>query len=142
MRLYLAIAIFLLSAADAWVRELAIPPGGKMFVGWLIAPEQHPSPSVDEIRYPDRKLWVLRSAEGVVVAIMRVPSLRKGFEYNYGDCKLSGLNRMDVIASVRHQRYAEWSSAVDRAWVIDPTNAEFRAISPKGIICRNESYGV
>ena len=144
MRTQIVTASLFLSILTPITTNAEIPLGGKEFVGWLIYQDDRAdtSPSVSEIRFQKEKLWVLRNKKGNLLASMRVPDLSKGFEYNYGNCKVDGVYRNDVIAVVKHRRNKEWSSVVNRSWIIDPTKPGFESVTPKGIICRNEGYGV
>ncbi|WP_127478453.1 hypothetical protein [Sulfurivermis fontis] len=117
----------------------------KSFVIWLVTPAESSSASVEVWPAPgDRQsfVWRLVSAGGTILAEMKQPVVPPGYSVNYGDCKVNGVLRHDVIAFVRHAESREWSSDIHSFWFVDAKAKAFTKSRPKQVTCRNEGYGV
>lgn len=117
----------------------------KPFVAWLVSPAESSSASVEVWPAPrDRLLfvWRLVSAHGTMLAEMKQPVVPSGYTVNYGECKVNGVLRQDVIAFVRHTERREWSSDIRDFWFADTKAKAFIKARPKRVTCRNEGYGV
>jgi hypothetical protein len=112
------------------------------FVGWLLYQNDAHSPIAKELRCNGERFFVLEGRNGEVIARMMAPVLPNGFSFNYGRCKVNGVLRDDVIASVRHRQKQEWSRSISRVWLLDPKPPGFKVVKPAQIECRNEGYGV
>ena len=145
MRTQIVVSSLLLYVFTPYAADAEVPPGGKEVVGWVIYSRDErisTSPIVSEIWYPTDKLWVLWARSGMLLATMPVPDLQAGYKYNYGECKVDSVLRNDIIAAVKHRSNMEWSTDVALVWVIDPNKASFVPIPSRGVICRNDGYGV
>jgi hypothetical protein len=112
----------------------------RSFVGWLIYPGQKQSPAID---LPTQQgPWRLVRHDRSLIAEMPQPPLRNGYTFNFGECRVSGAVRHDLIAMVRHSKAREWSNDVAAVWVAEPNAGQFMARKIEGIECRNEGYGV
>lgn len=87
-------------------------------------------------------VWRLVSSRGVLLAEMEQPVVPSGYTVNYGECKVNGVLRQDVIAIVRHTQRREWSSDLRGFWFADGKAKAFIKAQPKQVMCRNEGYGV
>jgi len=114
-------------------------------VGWLIYPQSAFSPSV-EVTYTHSKthlgIWRLKSADNKLLAEMTQPVLPDGYVMNFGNCLISGLQRDDVIAFVKHREGVEWSSNVHRLWLVAPVSRKFQPAKTDNVKCRNEGFGL
>ena len=115
--------------------------GCKSFAQWTIYLDREDSPILEEEHCGSQRKWVLRSHTGVLVDQMTVPELPKGSEVNYGDCRINGVLRRDLIAIVKHSPRMEWSRKVRRVWMVSAQQKIMEA-STAGVECRNEGYGV
>lgn len=127
------IAVFLTGAA------LAQP---KPFVSWLISPSNSTSAAVEI--WPDGKsfVWRLVSSHGETLVEMKQPVTPRGYTINYGECKVNGVFRQDVIAIVRHIENREWSKDIHSLWFPDAKAKSFIKGDPRQATCRNEDYGI
>jgi hypothetical protein len=116
----------------------------KPHAAWLIQPTELASPAVEVWRSEttNRLVWRLVSSDGKVLAEMPQPTVPRGFTVNFGQCKLEGMLRDDVLVIVRHKSGQEWSSAVKGVWLAEPRTKAFVALGSQNVECRNESYGV
>jgi hypothetical protein len=110
------------------------------FAGWLIYPEQAQSPGIE--LPTERGPWRLLRADGSLLAEMHQPRLKPGYTFNFGQCRINGFIRDDMIAMVRHVKVSEWSKDVMTVWIADPKTGRFNVQSGRNIECRNEGYGV
>ena len=118
----------------------AVEAKDKSFVGWLIYPTQAGSPSIE--LPTDRGPWRLLRPDGVLIVEMGQPRLKPGYTFNFGECRIGGVIRHDLVAMVRHVKAREWSKEIEVVWIADPKAGSFIAQSGKNIECRNEGYGV
>ena len=108
---------------------------------WLIYPGVAESPSIEML--PEQPgTWRLKSRRGQVLAAMTQPALPSGHTVNYGQCKVAGLLRDDVLAFVRHEPGAKWSTNVFKLWIANPATRAFEVAKTEGVSCLNEGYGV
>jgi len=110
------------------------------FVGWLIYPTQAGSPRIE--LPTERGPWRLLRPDGELIVEMAQPRLKPGYTFNFGECRIGGVIRHDLVAMVRHVNAREWSKEVEAVWIADPKTGRFIAQSGKNIECRNEGYGV
>jgi hypothetical protein len=110
------------------------------YVGWLIYQGEKQSPAIE--LPTERGPWRLVHHDGTLIAEMPQPPLKKGYSFNFGECRIDGLSRNDIIAMVRHSKAVEWSKDVAAVWVSDPKAKQFVARRGRGVECRNEGYGV
>ncbi|MBI2746250.1 MAG: hypothetical protein HYX45_11760 [Burkholderiales bacterium] len=110
------------------------------FVGWLIYPTQAGSPSIE--LPTERGPWRLLRPDGSLIVEMTQPRLKPGYTFNFGECRIGGVIRHDLVAMVRHVNAREWSKEVEAVWIADPEARHFIAQFGKNIECRNEGYGV
>lgn len=117
----------------------------KPFLSWLISPADSNSANVEiwpTLTDEQGFVWRLISSDGTLLAEMKRPALPSGYTFNYGDCKVNGVLRQDVIAIARHAKHREWSSDLRGFWFIDAKAKAFIKALPKQVQCRNEGYGV
>ena len=136
-RFLMFFAIPLFSVASS----AAATEGCKEFVGWLIYPGNKNSPSLEEEHCGSHKEWILKNKAGAVVDQMPVPGLPKGTVFNYGQCRVNGIYRDDIIAIVAHSARVEWSGKIRKAWLVSP-ELKIVGASTAGVECHNEGYGV
>jgi hypothetical protein len=110
------------------------------FVGWLIYPSQKHSPAID--LPTEQGPWRLLRHDRSVITEMPQPPLKKGYTFNFGECRVNSTIRHDLIAMVRHSKSREWSKDVAAVWVADPEVGQFVQREGSGVECRNEGYGV
>jgi hypothetical protein len=110
------------------------------FVGWLIYPSQKQSPAID--LPTEQGPWRLLRHDRSVITEMPQPPLRKGYTFNFGECRVNSTIRHDLIAMVRHSKSREWSKDVAAVWVADAEVGRFVEREGTGVECRNEGYGV
>ncbi|MBI2744211.1 MAG: hypothetical protein HYX45_01385 [Burkholderiales bacterium] len=118
----------------------AVVAKNQNFVGWLIYPTQAGSPSIE--LPTERGPWRLLRPDGTLLAEMAQPRLKLGYTFNFGECRIGGVIRHDLVAMVRHVNTREWSKEVVTAWIADPKAGRFISLSGRGIECRNEGYGI
>lgn len=114
-------------------------------VAWLIFPQVRPSAAVEvKASRPNshERVWRLISADRKILAEMPQPSIPAGYGINYGECKIDGVLRHDILAFVKHRQNLEWSRNVRRLWQADPVAGKFRPVTSSNVECRNEGYGV
>lgn len=88
------------------------------------------------------RLWRLVDINhNLILTEMNEPELPKGYNYNYGLCKMNRKSRPDIIAAVKYGDQ-EWSKNIKNAWVADPQAKQFIQIDSTNIICINEGWGV
>jgi hypothetical protein len=117
----------------------------KPFVAWLVSPADSNGASIEVWPTLNNKrafVWRLLSSGGTLLAEMKQPALPSGYTVNYGECKINGVLRQDVIAIVRHAEQREWSSDLRGFWFADEKARAFIKAQPKQVQCRNEGYGV
>lgn len=110
------------------------------FVEWLIYPAQAESPGIE--LPTESGPWRLLRADGSLLAEMHQPRLKPGYSFNFGQCRINGFIRDDMIAMVRHVKVREWSKDVITVWIADPKTGRFTVHTGRNIECRNEGYGV
>lgn len=118
----------------------AVVAKDQIFVGWLIYPTQAGSPSVE--LPTEGGPWRLLRPDGVLIVEMAQPRLKPGYTFNFGECRIGGVVRHDLVAMVRHVNAREWSKEVEAVWIAAPKAGRFTAQSGNNIECRNEGYGV
>lgn len=118
----------------------AVDAKDQNFVGWLIYPTQAGSPSIE--LPTERGPWKLLRPDGTLIVVMAQPRLKPGYIFNFGECRIAGVIRHDLVAMVRHVNAREWSKEVEAVWIADPKEGRFIVQSSKDIECRNEGYGV
>jgi hypothetical protein len=118
----------------------AVVAKNQNFAGWLIYPTQAGSPSIE--LPTERGPWRLLRPDGVLIVEMGQPRLKPGYTFNFGECRIGGVIRHDLVAMVRHVKAREWSKEVEAVWIADPKAGRFIAQSGKNFDCRNEGYGV
>jgi hypothetical protein len=129
----IAIAACLVSASAAGAQE-------KNFVAWLIYPQIRGSAV---ITLPTKNgPWRLVAPDKSLIAEMKQPALKDGYSFNYGNCRVDGVLRQDLIAMVRHAANKQWSRDVSSIWIADPAAKKFVRRDPRGVDCKNERYGV
>jgi hypothetical protein len=110
------------------------------YVGWLIYPREMQSPAIE---LPTEKgPWRLVRHDRSLIVEKPQPPLKKGYEFNFGGCRVNGALRNDLIAMVRHSKAVEWSKDVAMVWIADPKVGQFVERTGQGVACRNEGYGV
>jgi hypothetical protein len=117
----------------------------KPFAGWLLDPSRSGGASIEvwpDPANPRKFTWRLVAPDRALVAEMPQPDVPRGLTVNFGQCKVSGVLRQDVLAFVKHRKRQEWSHDVRRVWVADLDAKAFVPHDPKGVACRNEGYGV
>jgi hypothetical protein len=156
LRATICIAMFLYVQSFALASDaLLLPKGSKYEVeaawavegGITINFEIEEYKYVEERRYLDgEKLsyWVLEDSERNVLAVMRVPKHRPGYEHSYGYCKIDGSFeiRRNIIAIVNFRGGEEWSRDIERAWRVNTKESRFEQISVNSISCRSIGYGL
>lgn len=111
---------------------------------WLIYPSKKESPAVEIWRAKTKAnefVWRLLSHDGRIIAKMKEPHTPKAYAFNYGQCRVNGILRDDILAIVKHNESIEWSLDVQDAWLADPKAEAFIRVPAKGIECLNEGYG-
>lgn len=110
---------------------------------WLINPSVNNSAAIEiHSKESEGRVWRLVLRDKTLVAEMRQPIVPKGFEFNYGQCKIAGVIRDDLIAVVKHNPKVEWSEQVLDAWFADVAGRKFVHHYPVGMTCRNEGFGL
>src|SRR5262245_36640356 len=75
------------------------------FVAWLIYRGQDELKQSPAIELPTRNgPWRFVRRDGSLIAEMPQPALKTGYSYNFGDCRVDGVWRHDLIAMVRHSK--------------------------------------
>ncbi|MDR2000160.1 MAG: hypothetical protein LBP94_01315 [Zoogloeaceae bacterium] len=115
----------------------------KPFVAWL--PNlNRPELSIEVWSDPAAQtsfIWRLVSGSNVLTE-MKQPPLPDGFVVNFGECKIDGVLRNDVLAIVKHSQGIEWSENIHQLWVANVETKSFVLHTSKGTICRSEDYGI
>jgi hypothetical protein len=117
----------------------------KPFAAWLVDPSRSGGASIEvrpDPENPNNYTWRLVAGDGALLATMKQPDVARGLTVNFGQCKISGLLRHDVLALVKHRKGKEWSEDVRSVWVADPSARAFVPHNPKRVACRNEGHGV
>jgi hypothetical protein len=110
------------------------------YAGWQIYPGAKGSPTIE--LPTGQGPWRLLHHDGSLIVEIPQPSLKRGYIFNFGECRIDGVLRQDLIASVRHVATVEWSEDVSEIWIADPKEKRFVRRGGNGVRCRNEGYGV
>jgi hypothetical protein len=124
-----------------------IPSGSfSLQESWMVDTKGFSNPGVDERLYEDgsTRVWVLFDEKEHEIGHLKAPKLKRGQEFNRGECRVGGGEvRWDIIAMVVHRPNQEWTSKVIRAWRIVPGKGSgFVEFPPKNVSCRNIAFGV
>ena len=125
--------------------SLGVTAQDKPFAAWVLDPTKSSGTSIEV--WPDQEnpktfAWRIVAPNGDLLATMKQPEVPRGLAVNFGQCKVAGVLRDDIFALVKHHKAKEWSLDVRSGWVADPGVKAFVPRIPKGVVCRNEGYGV
>ena len=134
-----SISAFALAALSAGPCSATTPR-----TAWLIYPGVPESPAIDgSSKMPsDNVTWRLKSRQGKVSVEKTQPRVPTGYAINFGQCKVDGEIRDDLLAFVRHAPGRQWSTQLSSLWIADPARRSFRVAKTEGVTCLNEGYGV
>ncbi len=85
---------------------------------------------------PKKPIWK-------VVSQFKAPCKKdENYFYCGGFCSRNGKQDRRIIALVLYQKDELFLKKIERAWILNTESLTIERISPEGIICENESYGV
>ena len=78
-----------------------------------------------------------------VVRKFKAPRIKdEDYIYVGGDCSRNGEQNPKIIALVLYQPNERLFEKVEKAWIINTESLTIESISPEGIVCVNEFYGI
>lgn len=116
-----------------------------LYAAWLIDPSNSSGPSMQVWRESTSSrsfTWRLLAGDGALLAEQKQPAIPRGYSLNFGQCKVGDELRDDVLAIVKHGRTREWSGDVRAVWVADPKARAFVPMPVRGVVCRDEGFGL
>lgn len=138
MRPAIIVVALLLSVAPTYAQE-------DLYAAWLLHDRRADGPSVQVWRESETSTvyhWRLIAGDGALLARMDHPRIPMGYTLNFGECRIAGKLRQDVLAIVRHRPKREWSADVRAVCVASPRQLAFVRRSPQGVTCRDEGFGI
>ena len=118
---------------------------GELYAAWLLDASRTDGPSMQVWRESETSTvytWRLVAGDGTLLAHKDQPRIPKGYTLNFGECRIAGKLRHDVLAIVRHRPKREWSADVRAVWVASPGQRAFVRRSKQGVTCRDEGFGI
>jgi hypothetical protein len=78
-----------------------------------------------------------------VVSQFKAPRIKaKDYFYLGGHCIRNGKQDRRIIALVLYEENELFLNKVEKAWILNTKSLIIESISPEGIVCENESFGV